>query len=56
LPDVIFHTKIPKFGGPLNGDVFILDGHLASFVTIWYIFPILVFGMWYQEKSGNPVS
>jgi hypothetical protein len=28
-------------------------GHLVDFVSIWYIFP--VFGITYQEKSGNPV-
>jgi hypothetical protein len=28
-------------------------GHLMYFVVSWYIF--LHFGMWYQEKSGNPV-
>jgi hypothetical protein len=26
--------------------------HLVYVVVIWYIFPH--FGIWYQEKSGNP--
>jgi hypothetical protein len=29
-------------------------GQLLIFVFIWYIFP--VFGIVYQEKSGNPVT
>jgi hypothetical protein len=28
--------------------------HLLYFIVIWYIF--LVFGMLYQEKSGNPAQ
>jgi hypothetical protein len=39
----LWHTLRP-FG--------MLYGHLAYFVVIWYIFT--VFGMSYQEKSGNP--
>jgi hypothetical protein len=27
-------------------------GHLVHFVFFWYIF--LIFGIMYQEKSGNP--
>jgi hypothetical protein len=30
----------------------IFNGHLVYFMAIWYIFPR--FGLWYQEKSGNP--
>jgi hypothetical protein len=35
-------------------DVGIFYGHWVYFAVIWYIFP--VFGMLYQEKSGNPDS
>jgi hypothetical protein len=30
----------------------IFYGHLVYFTAIWYIFSC--FGMFYQEKSGNP--
>jgi hypothetical protein len=64
LPDGIFSKpkKNPlwvNFGGLCNGRcLFILLPfgihcvHLLYFVVIWYIFPH--FGMFYQEKSGNP--
>jgi hypothetical protein len=32
----------------------IFDGHVEYFVGIWYICGLPVFGMLYQEKSGNP--
>jgi hypothetical protein len=31
----------------------IFYGHLIKFVVIWYIY-VLLFGIFYQEKSGNP--
>jgi hypothetical protein len=31
---------------------YIFYGRLVYFVVIWYIFPH--FGIYYQEKSGNP--
>jgi hypothetical protein len=66
---VFFHTKNRNLGifwRPLELKMFIhfrvignilrlfdiFCGHLVYFVAIWYIFPC--FGMFYQEKSGNP--
>jgi hypothetical protein len=66
---VCFQTKNPNlgnFGGFLQWKILvcfmtirsilplleILFGHLVYFVVIWYIFPR--FGIFYQEKSGNP--
>jgi hypothetical protein len=65
----IFKTKIPtwvNFGGSCNGRCWYIlwtlglfygqlvnvFAHLVYFMAIWYIFPH--FGMFYQEKSGNP--
>jgi hypothetical protein len=66
---VYFQTKNPNLGKfwrelQWNMLVYFMDiwfilwplglfhSNWVYFVVIWYIFP--VYGMWYQEKSGNP--
>jgi hypothetical protein len=60
---VYFETKKPNLGQILGGlaleDVGTLYGHLVHFTSIryiWWSFGIFfpLFGMLYQEKSGNP--
>jgi hypothetical protein len=60
LPDGIFANQNTNLGKYQEGlamvDVGIFYGHFGSILVhvmlIWYIFPC--FGMFYQEKSGNP--
>jgi hypothetical protein len=63
---VCFQTKIPNwviFGGSCNGRCWYILGlvglfysHGKYFMAIWYIlWPLFyIFGILYQEKSGNP--
>jgi hypothetical protein len=66
LPDgYIFKPKIQIwviFGGSWNESVDLLCCHLEYFASLWYIlwqfgtfgYIFTRFGMFYQEKSGNP--
>jgi hypothetical protein len=69
LPDGIVLNQKSQFGWILKGlakeDVGTFYGHLVHFTSIWYILRRLglfyghleylpLFGMLYQEKSGNP--
>jgi hypothetical protein len=71
LPDGIFSNQNLQFGkifyslamkdvvifltvGLFYGHFCIFYDHLVYFVIIWYIFPR--FGIFYKEKSGNPVT
>jgi hypothetical protein len=59
LPDVLFSIQKSQFGYFLGMAILTFCGHLGSFMTIWHIlcsFGTLlpVFGILYQEKSGNP--
>jgi hypothetical protein len=60
LPDGLFSNKNPnlgKFWRVLQWTL-ILYGHLVQFTVFYYIlwtFGIARFGIFYQEKSGNPV-
>jgi hypothetical protein len=41
-----------NFGGPWTGKCWHILCPFGNLVAIWHIFPR--FGMFYQEKSGNP--
>jgi hypothetical protein len=61
LPDGIFSDQKSLFGYILKGITMkaygLFYGHSVYFTAIWYIlllFGFSRFGMFYQEKSGNP--